>query len=118
EQSPGRSSARRCCRRRWPGRGTISSTSAWRPRPASPFMAPAPPTHTPPGLGVYAAIPPSGPTAVDGRFEDAVGGLAYRVALRPDAAGRLIIGGLPESRLPVLLGVSAPPAGLPGCRLL
>lgn len=35
------------------------------------------------------------------------GGMETRVALRPEAAARLVIGGLPRSRLPLLLGVLA-----------
>jgi signal transduction histidine kinase len=35
------------------------------------------------------------------------GGLETRIALRPDLADRLVIGGLPRSRLPVVLGVLA-----------
>jgi len=33
------------------------------------------------------------------------GGLVLRVALRPDVAGRLIVGGLPPSRLPMLIAL-------------
>jgi signal transduction histidine kinase len=36
-------------------------------------------------------------------LEDNFGRLAVRVALRPDVAGRLVVGGLPPSRLPMLL---------------
>ncbi|MBV9774436.1 MAG: HAMP domain-containing histidine kinase [Gemmatimonadetes bacterium] len=42
----------------------------------------------------------------------AYGGYRVRVALRPSAAGRLVIGGLPRSRLPLLLGLVALTAGL------
>jgi signal transduction histidine kinase len=48
---------------------------------------------------------PTAPSRVEGRFADAFGGLAYEVRLKPDAAAGLVIGGLPQSRLPVLLGL-------------
>jgi signal transduction histidine kinase len=41
-----------------------------------------------------------------------LGGLEVRVALRPEMAERLVIGGLPRSRLPYLLGLLALTAGL------
>ncbi len=40
------------------------------------------------------------------------GGLTGRVALRPSAAERMVIGGLPRSRLPLLLGLLGLTAGL------
>jgi signal transduction histidine kinase len=40
------------------------------------------------------------------------GGMVTHVALRPEAAQRLVIGGLPRSRLPLLLGVLAMTAAL------
>jgi signal transduction histidine kinase len=40
------------------------------------------------------------------------GGMVTHVALRPEAAERLVIGGLPRSRLPLLLGVLAMTAAL------
>ncbi|MDB4951088.1 MAG: hypothetical protein JWM27_3737 [Gemmatimonadetes bacterium] len=46
------------------------------------------------------------------------GGLVVRVALRPSAAERLVIGGLPRSRLPVLLGLFTLAAGLVATALL
>jgi signal transduction histidine kinase len=50
----------------------------------------------------------------DGRFEivAALGGLRVDVALRPETANRLVIGGLPHSRLPLLLGLLGLTAGL------
>ncbi len=45
---------------------------------------------------------------LDGRF----GGLAAFVSLRPEAAERLIIGGLPRSNLPLLLGLLVVTIGL------
>jgi signal transduction histidine kinase len=44
--------------------------------------------------------------------------LGSTVALRPDAAGRLVIGGLPRSRLSVLLGILALTMGLVAVALL
>jgi signal transduction histidine kinase len=40
------------------------------------------------------------------------GGLAVAVALRPDAAGGLVIGGLPRERLPLVVGLLTLTAGL------
>ena len=39
-------------------------------------------------------------------------GLHYQIALKPDQASRLVIGGLPRSRVPLLLGLLALTAGL------
>jgi len=44
--------------------------------------------------------------------EAMMGGMQVEVALRPEMASKLVIGGLPRSRLPVLLGVLALTAGL------
>jgi signal transduction histidine kinase len=46
------------------------------------------------------------------------GSLRVRVALRPSAAERMVIGGLPRSRLPLLLGLFALAAGLVSIALL
>lgn len=43
-------------------------------------------------------------TAAD-TLDEKFGGLVVRVALRPEAAPRLLIGGLPRSRLPMWLGI-------------
>jgi signal transduction histidine kinase len=40
-------------------------------------------------------------------FPGVFGGMHFSVALRPEAASKLVIGGLPRSRLPVLLGLLA-----------
>jgi signal transduction histidine kinase len=45
-------------------------------------------------------------------IESNFGHLVMRVALHPDLAGQLIVGGLPRSRLPVLVGVFLLTAGL------
>ncbi|HKG96000.1 MAG TPA: HAMP domain-containing sensor histidine kinase, partial [Gemmatimonadaceae bacterium] len=47
-----------------------------------------------------------------------MGGLTAHVSLRPDVAERLLIGGLPHSRLPLLLGVLALTMGLTGVGLM
>jgi len=44
--------------------------------------------------------------------EAMMGGMQVHVALRPEMASKLVIGGLPRSRLPVLLGVLALTTGL------
>jgi signal transduction histidine kinase len=44
--------------------------------------------------------------------ENNLGRLVMRVGLRPELAGQLIVGGLPRSRLPVLVGVFLLTAGL------
>jgi signal transduction histidine kinase len=50
--------------------------------------------------------------------EGNLGRLVMRVGLRPDFAGQLIVGGLPRSRLPVLVGVFLLTAGLLGVALV
>jgi signal transduction histidine kinase len=47
-----------------------------------------------------------------------LGGLALSVALKPDAAGKLVIGGLPRERLPLVLGLLALTVGLVGVALV
>jgi signal transduction histidine kinase len=51
-------------------------------------------------------------------FERAFGGMEARVALRPDAAPALVIGGLPASRLPLILGLMLLTLGLLGMSIL
>jgi signal transduction histidine kinase len=50
--------------------------------------------------------------ASESTLEDSLGRLTLAVALRPDAARRLIIGGLPRERLPLLVGLLALSAAL------
>jgi signal transduction histidine kinase len=45
-------------------------------------------------------------------LEPRLGGLRFEVALKPESAGRLIIGGLPRSRLPEVLATSVVAVGL------
>jgi signal transduction histidine kinase len=46
------------------------------------------------------------------------GGLTVHVAIRPEVAERLVIGGVPKSRLPLLVGLLGLTAGLVGMALL
>ena len=46
------------------------------------------------------------------------GGLMIRMQIKPELAGRLIIGGLPRSRLPLLLALLALAAGLTGIAVM
>ena len=61
--------------------------------------------------------------AIDSRYaatdslEARLGGLRFTVAINPDAAGRLIIGGLPRSRLPEVLATAFLAVGLLGLLL-
>lgn len=43
--------------------------------------------------------------AADDTLGESLGGVITRVAVRPEAADRLVIGGLPRSRLPLILGL-------------
>ena len=78
--------------------------------------------HVHDGLGgeVFANGRPLAPSAyvtkdtLDPRF----GGLVVELALRPDIASRLIVGGLPRSRLPLLLGLLGLAAALVAVALL
>ena len=56
-------------------------------------------------------------TATD-TVEDNFGQLVLRIGLRPELASRLIVGGLPRSRLPILLAVFLLTAGLLGIALV
>jgi signal transduction histidine kinase len=63
--------------------------------------------RTPDGTTLYASGGTAGSAKVDGRLAEPYGGLAYEVVLEPEAAGRLVIGGLPRSRLPLVLTLLA-----------
>jgi len=76
--------------------------------------------HDPAGTEVFATGRPLGPTGyvtkdtLDPRF----GGLVFELALRPEIASQLIVGGLPQSRLPLLLGLLGLAAALVAVALL
>jgi signal transduction histidine kinase len=59
------------------------------------------------GTVVYSSGQAAEEARVEGTLDEALGGLRYEVLLKPGAATRLVIGGLPRSRLPVLLGLLA-----------
>jgi signal transduction histidine kinase len=56
--------------------------------------------------------------AADDTLGDRLGGLVARATVRPDAAGRLVIGGLPGSRLPLILGLLLLAAGVGAASLV
>jgi len=64
------------------------------------------PTHYPNAFSSQDTLPPE------------FGSLAVRAAIRPDAAQHLIIGGLPSSRIPLLLVLMALTLGVGGAALL
>jgi signal transduction histidine kinase len=67
---------------------------------------------TPDGLQLFSSTTDWSTYAADQQFQNDLGALKLSVALRPDAAGRLIIGGLPRERLPLVVGLLALTAGL------
>ena len=70
------------------------------------------------GEQVYTLRDSAGGARMEGTFDEGLGGLQYEVSLQPEAAARLVIGGLPRSRLPVLLGLLTLTAGLLGVAVL
>jgi signal transduction histidine kinase len=64
------------------------------------------------GAPVFAAGEMNRSLSVEGTLDESVAGLAYDVSLKPEASAQLVIGGLPHSRLPLLLGLFALTAGL------
>lgn len=70
------------------------------------------------GFPVFESASPGATVTAQGVLDDAAGGFTYRVSLKPEAAGRLVIGGLPRSRLPLLLGLLALTAGLLGVAVM
>jgi signal transduction histidine kinase len=64
------------------------------------------------GAPVFSTPDTAGTSVFRGTLDEALGGLAFQVSLVPAAADRLVIGGLPRSRLPVLLGLLGLTAGL------
>lgn len=73
---------------------------------------------TPSGAVVYQShTPADGSYAAADSLEPRLGGLHFQVAIDPAAAGRLIIGGLPRSRLPEVLATAFLAMGLLGLLL-
>ena len=64
------------------------------------------------GVPIFSPDPPVEWVRHEGALEAPYENLRYQVALRPEAADKLIIGGLPRSRVPLLLGLLALTAGL------
>jgi signal transduction histidine kinase len=64
------------------------------------------------GLPVVTPRSIDGAASTGGVLDESVGGLQYDVWLHSDAAEHLVIGGLPHSRLPLLLGLLALTGGL------
>ena len=67
---------------------------------------------SPEGLQLFSSTNDWSAYAADQQFQKDLGALKLSVALRPDAAGRLIIGGLPRERLPLVVGLLGLTAGL------
>jgi signal transduction histidine kinase len=59
------------------------------------------------GVPVFASGAPEVAARAGGTLDETVGGLDYEIAVGSEAAARLVMGGLPRSRLPVLLGLLA-----------
>jgi signal transduction histidine kinase len=64
------------------------------------------------GSPIFGAEAPESWIRSQSVFDSGLDGLRYQVALKPDQASRLVIGGLPRSRVPLLLGLLALTAGL------
>jgi signal transduction histidine kinase len=64
------------------------------------------------GLPLFAAAAPADWVRMEGNLDETYGSLRYQIALKPEGAGKLVIGGLPRSRVPLLLGLLAVTAGL------
>ncbi|MEX2273118.1 MAG: HAMP domain-containing sensor histidine kinase [Vicinamibacterales bacterium] len=61
----------------------------------------------PNGASVYANQVPASDFAASARFGSDAGGLVASASLTPEAAQKLIIGGLPRSRMPLVYGLTA-----------
>jgi signal transduction histidine kinase len=64
------------------------------------------------GVPVYSSGGAAGSIASDASLDDPFGDLRYEIALKPASEDRLVIGGLPSSRLPLLVGLLILTAGL------
>lgn len=67
---------------------------------------------TPDGWQLFASAPEWSRYEAGEQLAPDMGGLKLAVALRPDAAAGLVIGGLPRERLPLILGLLTLTAGL------
>lgn len=75
--------------------------------------------RSPEGVELFASRPDYPETfAASDTLGAAFGGLVVQASIRPDAAPRLIIGGLPKSRLPLLLTLLILTLGVGGAALL
>jgi signal transduction histidine kinase len=68
--------------------------------------------RTPTGATVFTGGASDPGVTASGRLDETIAGLEYEVSLSRAAAGDLVIGGLPRSRLPLLIGLLALTAGL------
>ena len=64
------------------------------------------------GEKVFASAGEWSPYAAEQAMQGDLGALRLAVALKPEAAGRLVIGGLPRERLPLVIGLLTLTAGL------
>jgi signal transduction histidine kinase len=64
------------------------------------------------GAPLFASAGDWSPYAAEQALQPDLGSLKLAVALKPDAAGGLVIGGLPRERLPLVVGLLALTAGL------
>lgn len=67
---------------------------------------------TPEGQELFSSTADWSQYSADQQLQEDVGALKLSVALRQDAAGQLIIGGLPRERLPLVVGLLTLTAGL------
>lgn len=79
-------------------RDSVVSIKAWAPNTSAIYMS-----STQPFKGEFSVV-----DTLDERFSK----MRLAVSLRPDIAPQLVVGGLPRSRLPVLIGLFALTAGL------
>jgi signal transduction histidine kinase len=73
--------------------------------------------HARDDISVFESTPSTTPgppstIVVDANLDETFDRLKYTLSLKPEAAERLVIGGLPRSRLPLLIGLLALTAGL------
>lgn len=73
---------------------------------------------TPEGRQLFASASEWSRYAAEERLAKDLGALSLAVALKPDAAGTLVIGGLPRERLPLVVGLLTLTVGLVGVALV